>query len=673
MEKTPAERAAELRELLHYHNYRYYVLDSPVITDDEYDALMQELRQIEAAYPDLVTPDSPTQRVGGAPRDDLPKVRHVVPVLSLSNAFSAADIRAWRERIGKLLPSNVHLDYTVEPKYDGLSVVLTYERGVFVLGATRGDGEIGEDITPNLRTLPKLPLRIPADPDGPPAPPLLVVRGEAFFKLSAFEALNKRRVENGEPPFVNPRNAASGALRQLDPRITAERPLEIACYAVMYGEGDLPATQWDTLHYLRGLGFPVMLDYCAYFDDLEGVINYLPTWDERRRRLDFEIDGLVIKVNDLQVAADLGVVGKDPRGAIAYKFPAEERTTKLLDVVFNVGRTGVLTPNAVLEPVVVSGVTVKQATLHNFDYIAEKDIRIGDTVIVKRSGEVIPYVVGPVADLRDGDERPIEVPRQCPYCGQPVVRRQEGEVAVYCSNDTCPERIVRSIEYFVSQGAMDIVGLGERIVRQLVEAGLIHDVADLYFLKAEQLLELEGFAEKKVENLLSAIDASRNRPLPRLLTALGIRGVGGVVATLLSDRYPSLEALSRATFEELQSIEGIGPEIASAVVAYFADPRNRALIEKLRAGGVRLEAEKRALTSEKLAGLTFVLTGTLPTMTREQATELIETHGGKVSSSVSKKTSYVVAGESPGSKLDKARELGVPVIDETGLRQLIEQ
>jgi DNA ligase (NAD+) len=673
MEKTPAERAAELRELLHYHNYRYYVLDSPVITDDEYDALMQELRQIEAAHPDLITPDSPTQRVGGAPRDDLPKVRHVVPVLSLSNAFSADDIRAWRERIGKLLPSNVRLDYTVEPKYDGLSVVLTYENGIFVLGATRGDGEIGEDVTPNLRTLPKLPLRIPADPDGPPAPSLLVVRGEVFFKLSSFEALNKRRVESGEPPFVNPRNAASGALRQLDPRITAERPLEIACYAVMHGEGSLPVTQWDTLHYLHGLGFPVMLDYCAHFDDLEDVIDYLPAWDERRRKLDFEIDGLVIKVNDLRVVADLGVVGKDPRGAIAYKFPAEERTTKLLDVVFNVGRTGVLTPNAVLEPVVVSGVTVKQATLHNFDYIAEKDIRIGDTVVVKRSGEVIPYVVGPVAGLRDGDERSIEIPRQCPYCGQPVVRRQEGEVAVYCSNDVCPERVIRSIEYFVSQGAMDIEGLGERIVRQLVEAGLIHDAADLYFLKAEQLLELEGFAEKKVENLLNAIDASRNRPLPRLLTALGIRGVGGVVATLLAERYPSLEALSRATFEELQTVEGIGPEIASAVVDYFADPRNQALIERLRAGGVRLEAEKKVLASDKLAGLTFVLTGTLPTMTREQATELIEAHGGKVSSSVSRKTNYVVAGEAAGSKLDKARELGVPVIDEAGLRQLIGQ
>ncbi len=672
-EKTPAERAAELRELLHYHNYRYYVLDSPVITDDEYDALMQELRQIEAAYPDLITPDSPTQRVGGAPRDDLPKVRHVVPVLSLSNAFSAGDIRAWRERIGKLLPSNASLDYTVEPKYDGLSVVLTYENGVFVLGATRGDGEIGEDVTPNLRTLPKLPLRIPADPDGPPAPSLLVVRGEVFFKLSSFEALNKRRVESGEPPFVNPRNAASGALRQLDPRVTAERPLEIACYAVMYGEGDLPATQWDTLHYLYGLGFPVMLDYCARFDDLEEVINYLPTWDERRRKLDFEIDGLVIKVNNLQTAADLGVVGKDPRGAIAYKFPAEERTTKLLDVVFNVGRTGVLTPNAVLEPVVVSGVTVKQATLHNFDYIAEKDIRVGDTVVVKRSGEVIPYVVGPVADLRDGDERPIEIPRQCPFCGHPVVRRQEGEVAVYCSNDACPERIVRSIEYFVSQGAMDIVGLGERIVRQLVEAGLIHDAADLYFLRAEQLLGLEGFAEKKVENLLSAIDASRNRPLPRVLTALGIRGVGGVVATLLTDHYPSLEALSRTTQEELQTVEGIGPEIASAVAAYFADPRNRSLIKKLKAGGVRLEAEAKVRASDKLAGLTFVLTGTLPTMTREQAVELIEAHGGKVSASVSKKTNYVVAGESPGSKLDRARELGVPVIDEAGLRQLIGQ
>lgn len=671
MSKSLPERAAELRELLHYHSYRYHVLDSPIITDDEYDALYHELSQIEAEHPELITPDSPTQRVGAEPRSDLPKVRHPVPVLSLSNAFSDDDLMAWRERIGRLLPEDAHLDYTVEPKMDGLSVVLTYRNGVFTLGATRGNGEIGEDVTPNLRTINTLPLHIPADPDGPRAPDRLVVRGEAFFRLEAFEELNRRRVERGEPSFVNPRNAASGALRQLDSRITASRPLELACYTILDAEGEaLPTTQWDALHYLSALGFPVTLPYSGHFDDLEEMTVWIHSWEERRKTLDFEIDGLVVKVDDLRTVAELGAVGNAPRGAIAYKFPAEERTTQLLELGVNVGRTGVLTPFAILEPVEIGGVTVKQATLHNFDDVAAKDIRIGDTVIVKRSGEVIPYVVGPVADLRDGSETPITPPETCPSCASPVVR-QEGEVAYYCSNPDCPDRLVRMIEYFVSRGAMDIDGLGYRIVRQLVDEGLIHDVADLYFLEAEQLLPLEGFAEKKVDNLLAAIDASRSRSLPRVLTALGIRGVGGVVATLLVDHYPSLGALARASQEELEAIEGLGPHTAGAIVEFFTDKRNRALVEKLRRGGVRLEAERRAQASDRLAGLTFVLTGTLPNLTRGEAKALIEAHSGKVVGSVSSKTAYVVAGENPGSKLDKAQSLGVPVIDEDGLRGLI--
>ncbi|MBN1312169.1 MAG: NAD-dependent DNA ligase LigA [Anaerolineae bacterium] len=671
MTKTPADRAAELRELINFHIYRYHVLAAPVITDSEYDELYWELVQLEEEHPELVTPDSPTMRVAGQARDDLPKVQHAATVLSLQNAFSDDDVRAWRERIGKLLPTTVDLDYVVEPKFDGLSIALTYENGVFVQGATRGDGDIGEDVTPNLRTIRHLPLRIPADPDGPPAPPRLVVRGEIYFELSTFEELNRQRIEAGEPPFVNPRNAASGALRQLNPRITAERPLSLTCYTILDGDGDLPQTQWDTLHYLQGLGFPVMVDLCAHYDDLEELIAYLHTWDKRRKTLDFEIDGLVIKVNDLRIMADLGVVGKDPRGSVAFKFPAEERTTRLLDVAFNVGRTGVLTPNAVLDPVVVSGVTVKQATLHNFDYVAEKDIRIGDTVIVKRSGEVIPYVVGPVADLRDGSEQPIRPPAACPVCGSSITQ-QPGEVAVYCPNPACPERVVRAIEYFVSQGAMDIEGMGERIVRQLVATGLIRDVADLYFLTADQFLELEGFAQKKAENLLAAIDASRSRPLPRVLAALGIKGVGGTIAELLVSHYPSMEQLMQASQDALQNIEGLGPQISGAIVAFFADTANRALIDKLKQGGVKMDAEVKARASDKLAGLTFVLTGTLPTMTRGQADELIEQHGGKTSGSVSKKTSYVLAGEAPGSKLDKARELGVPEIDEDGLKALLD-
>jgi DNA ligase (NAD+) len=529
---------------------------------------------------------------------------------------------------------------------------------------------IGEEITPNLRTLPALPLRIPADPQGPPAPPYLVVRGEAFFALSSFAELNRRRIEEGEPSFVNPRNAASGALRQLDPGITAQRPLQIALYQILAVEGDLPTTQWDVLHYLASLGFPVMLEHSAYFDDLETGIAYLHTWEERRRDLDFEIDGLVIKVNDLRTFDDLGVVGKDPRGATAFKFPAEERTTKLLDIGINVGRTGVLAPYAMLEPVEVSGVTVKQATLHNFDDIEAKDIRIGDTVIVKRSGEVIPYVVGPVADLRDGSEMRIAAPAECPFCGRPTVRNEE-EVAIYCSNSQCPERLARTIEYFVSRGAMDIDGLGDRIVRQLIEAGLIADIADIYSLYAENLLELEGFAEKKVENLLRAIDVSRGRSLERVITALGIKGVGSTVAELLAVEFASLHELAHASEDAIQQIPGLGPHTAESIVAFFGDPQNQTVIEKLRAAGIDPQAGRREKTSDALAGMTFVLTGTLPTMTREEASVLIESHGGKVSGSVSKKTSYVLAGELAGSKLEKARELGVPVIGEDDLRALI--
>lgn len=675
MSKMPAERAAELRELLHYHAYRYYVLDSPIITDNEYDKLFRELQGLERQYPELVTPDSPTQRVGAPPQSELPKVTHPVPVLSLANAFDDQEIYAWRTRIGRLLPEGTKLDYTVEPKFDGLSVVLTYEDGIFVLGATRGDGEIGEGVTPNLRTVKSLPLRIPADPDGPPAPPRLVVRGEAYFRLSTFRELNLRRVEEGEHPFVNPRNAAAGTLRQLDPTITQVRPVELACYAILDGGGDLPTNQWDTLHYLSRLGFPVMLDLCSHFtdDEFEAMLTHLHAWESRRDDLDFEVDGLVIKVNDRVVADSLGIVGKDPRGAVAYKFPAEERTTKLVDVGVNVGRTGVLAPYAILEPVEISGVTVKQATLHNFDDVAAKDIRIGDTVIVKRSGDVIPYVVGPIPDLRDGSERRIEIPTACPYCHSPTVRR-EGEIAIYCSNPDCPERLVRGIEYFVSRGVMDIEGLGWRIVRQLVDEGLVHDVADLYALAMDDLLPLEGFAEKKARKLLDAIDASRLRPFERVLTALGIPGVGGTVAVLLTQHFPSIDALMSTTQEHLETIEGLGPQTASAVVGFFADQRNRVLIEKLRAAGLRMEREEPSLepAAQTLAGMMFVLTGTMPNLTREEATQLIEAHGGRVVGGVSRKTSYVVVGESPGSKLDKARELGIPTLDEDGLLALIE-
>lgn len=672
MEHSLLARVDELRRLLHEHSYRYFVLNSPVITDSEYDALFSELKTIEAEHPELITPDSPTQRVGNDLQSDLPKVRHSMPVLSLGNTYSALEIRAWRERIGKLLPENIILDYVVEPKFDGLSVVLTYQAGVLVQGATRGNGEIGDDVTPNVRTVHTVPLRIPVERGGPAVPSRLVVRGEVLFHKRDFETLNRRMIEAGETPFVNARNTASGALKQKDARITASRPLSMYCYQILDADGMVPEAQWATLDYLRALGFLVAEDAIAHFDELDAVIDYAEQFESRRHALPYEIDGLVIKVNDLATFQDLGVVGKDPRGAIAYKFPAEEATTRLLDVSANVGRTGVLTPTAVLEPVFVSGVTVRQASLHNFDLIAQRDIRVGDLVVIKRSGEVIPYVVGPVLSARQGNERIVEPPDTCPACGSQV-ERDEGEVAYYCTNSACPERVARNIEYFVSREALDIEGLGERGVRLLLDQGLIRDEADLFTLTADDLLPLEGFAAKKVQNLLNSIQAAKNRPLDRLVAALGIRGVGGTVAGVLVHHFHSLDALASATAEELQTIEGMGPHTAAAVVEWFAIPRNQDLITRFRAAGLRMvetQGESRTV-SERLKGLTFVLTGTLPTLKRNEAAALIEKHGGKVIGSVSRKTSYVVVGDEAGSKLDKAQELGVPLLDEQQLLAMI--
>lgn len=665
-------RVEELRRVLNEHNYRYHVLNAPIITDSEYDALFAELKRLEAEHPELITPDSPTQRVGSDLQEDLPKVRHPAPILSLGNVFSPDEIRAWRERIGRLLPENARLSYVVEPKFDGLTVVLTYEGGVLVQGATRGNGELGDDITPNVRTVRTIPLRIPVSGDGPAVPRRLVVRGEVIFHKKDFAELNRRMVAEGLPPFANARNTAAGALKQKDARITAQRPLTAYCYGIVAADGPVPATQWDTLTYLRDLGFLTAHDVIRRFDNLDDVIAYVQEFETRRHDLPYEIDGLVIKVDDLATFRDLGVVGKDPRGAVAYKFPAKEATTRLLDVVANVGRTGVLTPTAILEPVFVSGVTVRQASLHNYDLIAQKDIRIGDRVIVKRSGEVIPYVVGPILAARTGDERPITPPNTCPACGSPVAR-DEGEVAYYCTNSACPERIARNIEYFVSREAMDIEGLGERSVRQLLEQGLIRDEADLFRLTASDLLQLEGFAEKKAQNLLRSIQAAKERPLARLIAALGIRGVGSTVAELLARHFHSIDRLAAATEEELQTLEGLGPHTARAIVEWFANPRNRALIEKLRAAGVRLQEDAvQQRLSNRLAGMTFVLTGTLPTLKRNEAAALIEQHGGKVVGSVSKKTSFVVVGDEPGSKLTKAQELGVPLLDEAGLLAMLE-
>lgn len=665
-------RLQQLREEINYHNYRYHVLDDPVISDYEFDQLMNELRAIEAAHPEWVTPDSPSLRVGGAPLEKFDKVKHPRPILSLANTFDFGGVRAWLERIAKIDERALSADFTVEPKLDGLSVVLHYREGLFVQGATRGNGETGEDITANLRTIKSLPLKIPvrATDETPDAPPYLVVRGEAFFYRHDFEALNHRLEQAGEKTYQNPRNAAAGSLRQLDPGLTASRPLSILVYQIVTGEGELPPTQWDTLAFLRSLGFPVPeAHHCKNLDE---VLPVLESWAAKRDTLDYEIDGMVIKINDHALFQDLGVVGKDPRGAVAYKFPAQEVTTTLLDIRVNVGRTGVLTPYAVLEPVEIGGVIVKQATLHNFDYLAEKDIRVGDRVRVKRAGDVIPYVIGPIVAARPTPPPPAYTPpATCPVCGQPV-ENPPGEVAYYCINPACPAQLIRNLEHFVSRGAMDIVGLGIKIVEQLVNEGLVKDVADLYTLKREDLLALEGFAEKKADNLLAAIEASKSRPLGRLINALGIRGVGAIMANDLARHYPDLDALGRATLEELQTIEGVGPNIAQAIVDWFSLPKNRQLIAKLKAAGVwPVSQPSPTPTGDRpLEGLTFVITGTLPSMTRNQARELIETHGGKVTNSVSKKTDYLVAGEKAGSKLAKAQQLGVPVIDEAALEKM---
>lgn len=664
-------RLEQLKIELNFHNYRYHVLDDPVISDAEYDRLLVELRGIEAGHPEWVTPDSPSQRAGAAVSEKFNKLPHPHPILSLANAFDTNDVRAWVERVSKLDERVLTSDYVVEPKIDGLTVVLHYEDGLFVRGATRGDGEIGEDITANLRTIRSLPLRIPVQENGPKPPRRLVVRGEAFMYLKDFQDLNQRLSEAGEKTYQNPRNTAAGSLRQLDSALTAKRPLALLTYDIVDADGPVPRKQWDMLNYLKALGFPVS-DQAEFCPNLEAVIRACENRVETRDSLTFEVDGAVIKINDLDLAASLGFVGKDPRGAMAFKFPAREVTTVLNDIGVAVGRTGVLTPYAILEPVEIGGVVVKQATLHNFDFIAEKDIRIGDRVMLKRAGDVIPYVMGPVIDARKGVEVAYKPPAECPTCHEPV-ENFDDEVAWYCVNASCPAQLVRNLEHFVSRTAMDIAGCGIKIVEQLIEAGQVKDSADLYALKKDDLLTLEGFAGKKADNLLDAIAASKQQPLNRLITAIGIHGVGEVMAADLAKKYPDLEALSNAGQAELMTIEGVGPNIAEAIVDWFAVEGNRQLIRKFKENGVWPVTDVTASSPagpQPLAGLTFVVTGTLPTLSRDGAKEYIQKYGGKVSESVSKKTSYLVLGENPGSKLDKARELGVPVLDEAGLRRL---
>ena len=663
----------ELRQKINYHNYRYHVHDAPEISDYEFDQLLLRLKEIEAAHPELITPDSPTQRAGASPAEKFAKVNHPASILSLSNAFSDEDLKAWYERVARLDDRVTQADFVVEPKIDGLTVVLHYRDGVFVQGATWGDGEVGEDITSNLRTIRALPLRIPVYKGESIAPNYLVVRGEAFINIKDFERLNQRLEEAGGKTYLNPRNTAAGSLRQLDPSLTASRPLTLLTYAIVDIQGDHGenlATEQDILSYLRKLGFPVVQS--KYCKDLDTVTQAYRELEVERDRLAYEADGAVIKINDLSLAVELGVVGKDPRGSIAFKFPAHEVTTTLSDIGVNVGRTGVLTPYAILEPVNIGGVIVKQATLHNFDYIVEKDIRIGDRVLVKRAGDVIPYVIGPVPSTRTGAEHVFIPPATCPACAQPV-EHFEGEVAWFCVNTACPAQLIRNVEHFVSRGAMDIVGLGIKIVEQLICSGVVHDVADLYSLSRETLLGLEGFADKKADNLLQAIEASKNQSLSRLITALGIHGVGEVVASDLARNFHDLESLSNATLAELQTIEGIGPNIAQGIVDWFSRPANQQVLAKLRAAGVwpsEQASQADSGVARTFENMTFVVTGTLAGFTRDEIKEYIEARGGKITDSVSKKTNFLVLGENPGSKLEKARSLGVPILDEHQLRTL---
>lgn len=673
---SPDKRADWLRAQLHEHNHRYNVLDAPVISDAEYDALMTELREIESEHPDLIMSDSPTQRVGGAVAAGFEKVRHPKPILSLSNAFDASDVRAWRERIHAYAEKNVTNfesfsgsfdDYVVEPKIDGLTIVLHYDQGVLARAATRGDGEIGEDITANARTIRDLPLKLM----GQVVTGHLAVRGEAYMSLADFRVYNKRAIAAGEKPLANPRNGAAGGLRQLDSAMSAKRPARVLCYSVLLGT-NLPTTQWETLLWLAQLGFPVS-KVARRFASLDDAIAYCEAYAAKRDDMPYEIDGMVIKINDLTLADALGFAGKDPRGATAFKFPARESTTILRSVTIKIGRTGAITPTAVLEPVQVGGITISNATLHNYDDIARKDIRIGDRVVVKRAGDVIPFVAGPVVAARSGSERVIVPPTNCPECDTPV-ERNLGEVAIYCPNPDCPGKLDRVIEHWVGRGAMDIDGLGEKIVAQLIDVEIIADVADLYAIKKDQLLELDKFGEKKAQNLVDAIHVSKSRGLDRVLVGLGIRHVGDVAARDLARHFKSLGRLSNAGVDTLQQIDGIGPTMAEEIVAWFARERNQTLIKKLELLGLDLTAATgspvgEATTLPAFAGSVFVITGTL-SKPREEIAAWIEARGGKVTDSVSKKTTYLVAGENAGGKLAKATTLGVKILDEIGLEAL---
>jgi DNA ligase (NAD+) len=669
MDRQEAEQLIEpLRQQLHYHNYRYHVLDSPEISDAEYDQLMRRLQELEAAFPDLITPDSPTRRVGAAPLDEFGTVLHSTPMLSLDNAFSAAEVREFDGRIKRQLGRGEAIEYVAEPKIDGLAVELVYEDGRLVQGATRGDGIRGEDVTQNLRTIKSLPLRLLVEA-GTPMPHRLEVRGEVYITKGDFQRLNARRAEDGGPTFANPRNAAAGSLRQLDPRITAGRPLDMFCYGVGQVEGMTFDSHWEVLQSLKRRGFKVnpLVEKCLGID---AALAYYERLGEQREDLPYEIDGVVMKVNSLALQEALGTRSRSPRWAVAYKFAPKQAVTRVKEITVQVGRTGALTPVALLEPVQVAGVEVSRATLHNPDEVARKDVRAGDWVVVQRAGDVIPDIIEVLKERRTGQEKPFEMPRHCPICGSAVVRLED-EVVPRCVGLACPAKLKESVIHFASKAGMDIEGLGERTVDQLVERGFVKDIGDLYFLTKADVLKLDRLAEKSAGNLLASIERSRHATLPRFLYSLGMRHVGGHVAQVLARRYPHWQDLAHASYDELQGIHAIGPRIAQSIVAFFQEPANQAILEKLQRGGVQVAAGSQSAADQSLRGKTFVFTGALRMYTRGEASRLVEARGGRVTSSVSRHTSYVVAGADAGSKLDQAHKLGVPVLSEEEFKVLL--
>ena len=656
----PQKEIQQLTKELEHAGFLYYVKDAPEMSDYDYDHKLRRLEELEAQYPEYALPNSPTRRVGGAALSQFVKVRHEVPLESLQDVFSYDELREFDERLRKDEPEAA---YSVEPKIDGLSVALEYVNGEFVRGATRGDGLIGEDVTENLKTVRSIPLHLEN------APARLIVRGEVYMPRASFEALNEAQEKLGKPLFANPRNAAAGSLRQLDPKIAAQRRLDILVFNLQLAEGVSFRTHTETLDYLRALSFKV-IDYtrCKTIDE---AVHTIAAIGETRYDLPYDIDGAVVKVNDLALRRTIGETASVPKWAVAFKYPPETVETTLLDIVVQVGRTGVLTPKALLEPVRIAGSTVSQATLHNEDYIASRGVRIGDRVLVRKAGDIIPEVVGPLAEKRTGGERVFVMPAVCPSCGEPVAR-EEGEAAVRCGNASCPAQLERTLAHFASRDAMNIEGMGESTVRALLGAGLIRDAADLYTLKQTDIEPLEGFGEKSASNLLASLERSKSAPLSKFLYALGIRHIGEKTAELLAAAFGSLDALAQATEEQLCAVDEVGPETARAVASFFARESTARLLGRLNAAGVGLTKAERRASGGALAGKTVVVTGTLPTLSRSEAEALVRAHGGKAAGSVSKKTSFVLCGENPGSKLAKANELGVPVVDETAFRAMLE-